>query len=219
MKGLSHLLWIPAGALTGFLLSLIFGDLLPLPVDLYYLIYFGILTILFALYIKKPPLNLREFFLRRIGLGILLGVVLAFLVVKTVLSRPETDKFSGFHLVWLIFWRGLIYGTMDGLFLSVFPWAVVWQTFEVAKKPLGKKIAFGFLSWVFIMVMTTAYHLGYSDFRSKKLTAALIGNTLISIPTLLSASPAGSPIAHAAMHTAAVIHSPKTDVFLPPHRE
>jgi len=35
---LSHLLWIPAGALVGFGASLVFGDLLTLPVDLYYLI-------------------------------------------------------------------------------------------------------------------------------------------------------------------------------------
>ncbi len=30
-----HLAWIPAGAATGFLAAFVFGDLLPLPVDLY----------------------------------------------------------------------------------------------------------------------------------------------------------------------------------------
>jgi hypothetical protein len=219
MNYVKRLMWIPAGALSGFLVSFIFGDLLTLPVDLYYLIYFVVIIVFFPIYIKKTKLNLKEWFLRRIRWGIVLGVIFGALMVRNVLSRPETETFSGLYLGWLIFWRGLIYGAIDGLFLSVFPWSVVWQTFDVGRKPLGKKIAFGFLAWVFILVMTAAYHLGYFDFRSKKLIQSIIGNTLISLPTLISASPAGSPIAHAAMHVAAVIHSPKTDVFLPPHRE
>jgi hypothetical protein len=119
----------------------------------------------------------------------------------------------------LIFWRGLIYGTIDGLLLSVFPWVVTWRAFNVEKKPSKKKIAFGLLAWLFILKLTTAYHLGYSDFRSRKIIEANIGNTIVTIPTLVSANPIGSPITHAIMHIAVVIHSPKTELFLPPHRE
>jgi hypothetical protein len=67
--------------------------------------------------------------------------------------------------------------------------------------------------------LTTAYHLGYSDFRSKKIIQPNIGNTIISMPTLVSANPVGSPVVHAIMHITAIIHSPKTELFLPPHRE
>jgi len=121
-------------------------------------------------------------------------------------------------LAWLIFWRGVVYGVIDGLLLSSFPWIVTWRAFEVGKKSLGKKIAFGFLAWGFILVVTTAYHLGYSDFRSRKIIQPNIGNTLISVPTLVTANPIGSPITHAIMHTAAVVLSPQTELFLPPHR-
>jgi hypothetical protein len=96
---------------------------------------------------------------------------------------------------------------------------VTWRAFDVEKKSLGKKIAFGFLAWLFILVLTTAYHIGYFDFRSKKILQPNIGNTIISIPTLVSANPIGSPIAHATMHITAIIHSPKTELFLPPHRK
>jgi hypothetical protein len=147
------------------------------------------------------------------------GLVFGVLMVQNVLSRPATEKFTGPYLAWLIFWRGLIYGTIDGLLLSVFPWMVTWRAFNVEKKPLGKKIAFGLLAWLFILILTTAYHLGYSDFRSRKIIEVNIGNTIISIPTLVSANPIGSPITHAIMHIAVVIHSPKTVLFLPPHRE
>ena len=219
MNNSEHLKWIVFGALVGFGASFIFGDSINLPLDLYYLIYFAIVIIFFTLYMKNTQLNLREWFSRRLVWGILLGLIFGALMVKNVLSRPETEKFTGPYLAWLIFWRGLIYGAMDGFLLSVFPWIVTWRAFDVEKKPLGKKIAFGLLAWIFILVLTTAYHLGYSDFRSKKIIQPNIGNTIISVPTLISANPMGSPITHAIMHIAAVIHSPKTELFLPPHRE
>jgi hypothetical protein len=164
-------------------------------------------------------LNLKEWFSRRWVWGILLALVFGALMVQNVLSRPATEKFTGPYLAWLIFWRGLIYGAIDGLLLSVFPWIVTWRAFDVEKKSLGKKIGFGFLAWLFILVLTTAYHLGYSDFRSKKIIEPNIGNTIISVPTLASANPIGSPIVHATMHITAIIHSPKTELFLPPHRK
>jgi hypothetical protein len=83
---------------------------------------------------------------------------------------------------------------------------------------LSKKTAFSFLALLFILMVTTAYHLGYSDFRSRKITQANVGNTIISLPTLVSANPIGSPITHAIMHITVIIHCPKTELFLPPHR-
>ncbi len=219
MNNPGHLKWIVFGALVGFGASFIFGDLITLPLDLYYLIYFTIVIIFFTIYIRKAQLNLREWFSRRLFWGILLGLIFGALMLKNVLSRSETEKFTGPYLAWLIFWKGLIYGAMDGFLLSSFPWIVTWRAFDVEKRPLGKKIALSFLAWLFILALTTAYHLGYSDFRSKKIIQPNIGNTIISVPTLLSANPIGSPIAHAIMHIAAVIHSPKTELFLPPHRK
>jgi hypothetical protein len=219
MNNLGHLVWIVLGALVGFGASFIFGDLMTLPLDLYYLIYFAIMIIFFTLYIRKTQLNLKEWFSRRLLWGIFLGLIFGAIMVLNVFSRPETEKFTGPYLAWLIFWRGLVYGAMDGLLLSAFPWIVTWRAFDVEKKPLGKKIALGVLAWLFILVFTTAYHLGYSDFRSKKIVQPNIGNTIMSVPTLISANPIGSPITHAMMHIAAVIHSPKTELFLPPHRD
>lgn len=219
MNNPGHLKWILLGVLVGFGASFVFGDLITLPLDLYYLIYFGIIITFFNIYIKKTQLNLKEWFSRRWVWGILLGLVFGALMIQNVLSRPATEKFTGPYLAWLIFWRGLIYGAIDGLLLSVFPWMVTWRAFDVEKKLLGKKIAFSFLAWFFILVLTTAYHLGYSDFRSKKIIEPNIGNTIISVPTLVSGSPVGSPIVHAIMHITAIIHSPKTELFLPPHRK
>jgi hypothetical protein len=214
-----HLIWIAVAALVGFGASFVFDDLLALPVDFYYLTYFAVVILFFSIYVTRTRLNVREWFSRRLVWGVLLGLIFGAVLVQNVLSRPETEKFTGAYLIWSIFWRGLFYGAIDGLLLSSFPWTVTWRAFDVNNKPVGKKIAFGFLAWVMILVITTAYHLGYQDFRSRKIIQPNIGNSIISIPTLLAANPIGSPITHAIMHISAVIHSPKTELFLPPHRD
>ena len=68
------------------------------------------------------------------------------------------------------------------------------------------------------LAMTTVYHLGYSEFRSDKVAKPLAGDVVWSVPTLLTLNPIGAPIAHASMHTSAVLHSYETETFLPPHR-
>jgi hypothetical protein len=100
MNNPGHLKWIVFGALVGFGASFIktasespvlwtgfftFGDLITLPLDLYYLIYFGIIVSFFTIYIKKIQLNVRELFSRRLMWGILLGLIFGALMVQNVL--------------------------------------------------------------------------------------------------------------------------------------
>jgi hypothetical protein len=66
--------------------------------------------------------------------------------------------------------------------------------------------------------MAAVYHLGYSDFRSAKLTKPVAGDVIWSVPTLVTLNPIGAPIAHAGLHVTAVLHSNDTETFLPPHR-
>jgi hypothetical protein len=139
MNNSRHLIWIAYGATVGFGSSCIFGDLLTLPLDLYYLIYFGIIITFFSIYIRKTQLNLKEWFSKRLAWGILLGLIFGALMMKNVLSRAETDKFTGLYLVWLIFWRGLVYGAIDGLLLSVFPWVVTWRALRHGALPVFEK--------------------------------------------------------------------------------
>jgi len=75
------------------------------------------------------------------------------------------------------------------------------------------------LAWIAVLLLTTTYHLGYADFRTHKIVQPNIGSTIMALPTLLAANPMASPISHIFLHTSAVIHSPHTGLFLPPHRE
>jgi hypothetical protein len=215
----AHLVWIPIGAAVGFLASFLFGDLLSLPADLYYLIYFTLIGAFFWLYARTTDLRASEFTARRIWWGVALGVIVGTLMVQNVLSRPETARFSGTFLAWAVFWRGIVYGAVDGLLLFAFPWLVAWRALGGEGRPMAGKVAAGVVAWLGILLITTTYHLGYGDFRSRKLLQPNIGSTIGSIPTLVTANPVASPITHVFVHVAAVLHSPHTDLFLPPHRE
>ena len=214
-----HLLWIPAGGTVGFLASWIFADLLVLPIDLYYLIYFAIILSFFALYVRSTRLDLRAWASRRIVPGVILGLLVGAVMIRNVLSRPATEHLTGWMLWWAILWRGIVYGGVDGILLFAFPWIVTWRAFEAERKGLGGKVGVALVSWLMILFVTSAYHAGYRDFRSRKIVQPNIGSTIMSIPTLVTPNPVASPITHIILHVTAVVHSPYTELFLPPHRE
>jgi hypothetical protein len=218
-KGARHLLWIPAGTAAGFIAAFVFGDLLRLPVDLYYLIYFSVVAVFLWLYARSTNLDLKDWLSHRLIPGVILGVAVGVVMLSNVLSRPVTARLQGGPLAWAIFWRGLVYGAVDGLLLYTLPWMVTWRAFAVRGKSLGRRIGFGFLAWAFVLVITTGYHLGYADFRTRKILQPNIGSTIMMIPTVFSGNPVGSPITHMFLHVTAVVHSPESELFLPPHRE
>ena len=201
-----------------FLAAAVFGDLLTLPVDLYYLTYCVVILGFLGMYARGTGLDVRAWASRRLGWGIVLGLAVGALVAMNVLQRPGTERFTGAMLVWAVFWRGLVYGAVDGLLLFAFPWIVTWRAFGAESAPWGRKVSAGVTAWLLTLFATTAYHLGYADFRSRKIVQPNIGSTIMVVPTLIAANPVASPIAHVVMHIAAVLHSPHTELFLPPHR-
>ena len=75
------------------------------------------------------------------------------------------------------------------------------------------------LTLALVLVITATYHLGYEQFREDGIGPPETGNTIISIPALLTTNPLGSVIAHTSMHVAADIHAYETDTYLPPQTE
>ena len=92
MNNSGHLMWILMGATVGFASSCILEDFLTLPVDVYYLIYLGVITVFFATYVKKTKLNLKGWFSRRLLWGILLGSIFSIVMIQNVLSRPKNNR-------------------------------------------------------------------------------------------------------------------------------
>ena len=134
-------------------------------------------------------------------------------------TEDATSRPGGIEFIAALLWRGVVYGAVDGLLLSVFPILAVFAAFagtRLLRRRSGTAAA-GLIALIASLVMTAVYHAGYSDFRGEKMRKPLTGDVIWSAPTLLTLNPIGAPIAHIALHTSAVVHSYETDTFLPPH--
>ena len=216
-----HWSWLAGGFVVAFAVPFLFTGVLDINRDVFYGLYTLAVVGLFALWSHSTDYDLRAACLRHWLLALLLGLataaVLTFVVLRT---EDATARPHGLDLVAAVGWRGIVYGITDGLLLSVFPILVVFAALAGtrARHGLTGTIAVGAAALVASLAMTAIYHSGYSDFRSEKIRKPLVGDVVWSVPTLLTLNPIGAPIAHAGMHTSAVLHSYQTDTFLPPHK-
>jgi hypothetical protein len=215
-----HWWWLAGGLVVAFVLPFLLTDVVTLDRDVFYGLYASAVVALFAAWSWSTGYDLRDAVGRRwllaAGLGLAAGALLAVMVVRT---ETATSRPDGLELVAALGWRGLVYGATDGLLLSVFPILVVFAACAGTRLDRRRRgrIAIGAVALAASLLMTAAYHAGYSDFRSAKLRKPVIGDVVWSIPTLVTLNPIGAPIAHAGLHVSAVLHSYETDTYLPPH--
>jgi hypothetical protein len=210
------------GLVLAFGVPFVFADLAGLQRDLYYALYVGGVFTFVGLWARKTQQPVREFLTRHWRWAVSLGVVAGALLTFTVLREPSTSHPGGLTFVGAILWRGVAYGAADGLLLSAFPIIAVFGLF--ASKPLRERsrtavAGIGALALVVSLLFTAVYHTGYPEFRGSKVARPLTGDVIWSVPTLVTLSPLGAPVAHVAMHVTAVVHSYHTDLFLPPHEQ
>jgi hypothetical protein len=215
-----HWTWLAVGVVVSFLVPFVLADQLEIQRDVYYGLY-GLAAVgLFLGWARSTGRSLSELVARHWRLALLLGLIFAavsvFIVLRSEDSTPHPD---GAEFIGAIFWRGLVYGAVDGLLLSAFPILVVFAALANSRPRQTRMgtVGVGAIALVASLLITATYHLGYSDFRSDKLRKPLTGDLVWSVPTLATLNPIGAPIAHAGLHVAAVTHSYETDTFLPPH--
>jgi hypothetical protein len=215
----TQLCWFAAAALVGFAVPFIGSSVLGLQHDLYLAMYFVVVLAGFAAYAAATRLDVGATLRRQWKLGIVLGIVFGVLLVRNVLSEGATSRPHGAYYVFELIWRGGIYGAVDALLLTVLPCLVVYRALGGHLATWGQRIAYFAASLALIMTITAVYHLGFAQYRQDGVGAPEIGNTIISMPMLLSTNPIGSIADHMAMHISAVTHTYETDVRLPPPTE
>ena len=215
-----HWLWLGGGLALAFALPFLLTDVASVNRDLFYGLYAVTVVGLLAAWSRSTGYDLaaaaKRHWVAALLLGIAAGGLLAAIVLRT---EDSTGRPDGLELAAAVAWRGIVYGITDGLLLSVFPILVVFAAFagtRLERRFVGRA-AIGAIALAASLAMTAVYHAGYSDFRSEKMRKPLTGDVVWSVPTLLTLNPIGAPIAHATMHTTAVVHSYETDTFLPPH--
>ena len=213
---LRHGAWFAFVAGVAFLVPYVGVSVLDLQHDLYYLVYFTAVTVLLGAYVRVEQVDFRAVVTRAWKWSIALGIVIGVAQIWNVLGEDATDRPAGAYFAFEFLWRGITYGVVDALLLSAFPALIA---YSILRGNIGGFVGmtrFAALALPLILVITATYHLGYPQYREDGVREPEIGNTIISVPTLATANPIGSVIAHSTMHAAAVTHSYETPVFLPP---
>jgi hypothetical protein len=215
----SSLLWVVGASLLGFGISILFSNWLKLSRRVFLIPYIGLSSAFLFWFFQANEINLSAFLIENWVWGVIAGVLVSAFLINNVRSQPASRQSSGGELVFDIAWLGLAYGLIDALFLNVMPVLAVWTGFSQvgwAGSWLGK-LGVGFLGLSASLLVTLAYHAGYSEFRNKRMGLVLMGNSLITLAYLFSMNPIGALLSHAAMHVAATIQGPETTLQLPPH--
>lgn len=213
---LRHATWFAFVAAVAFLVPFLGVSVLDLQHDLYYLAYFASAAALLVTYVRAEHVDVRGTFTRAWRWSLALGVLVAAAQVWNVLGEDSTDRPGGAYFAFELLWRGLTYGVVDAMLLSALPCLVAYSILRGRVGGLTGKARFAALALPMILFVTAAYHLGYPQYRDDGVREPEVGNTIISLPTLATANPLGSVVAHASMHVTAVTHAYETDVFLPP---
>jgi hypothetical protein len=188
-----HAAWFAVGNVVAFALPFVGVSLLRLQHDVYYGLYFAAVLVLLGAYAHFEQADLRGLFTRNWVWSCALGAVTAFAVVRNVLANSSAT-----------------------LLLTAFPCAVAYTLLRGRVGGIAGHLRFAALTLPLILAITATYHLGYPQYRTDGVRQPETGNTLMSVPTLVTANPIGSIGAHMSMHIAAVTHAYETDTYLPP---
>jgi hypothetical protein len=141
----------------------------------------------------------------------LLGMAAASVLMLMFARRlPHTAKPSG--IVALIGWEGLVYGTAEGLLLSVLPVAMMSQI----SRSFGWTAGVGALvALVSSIALIAVHHLGYREFRGPMMRYPIVLCGVLTIAYLLTASPIAPVVGHVVFHVALVARG----IELPPHAQ
>ncbi|HEY0387325.1 MAG TPA: hypothetical protein VGC71_02675 [Gaiellales bacterium] len=212
-----HAVWFAFGNVVAFLIPYIGVSMLDLQHDVFYGVYFALTLWLLAAYARSEEVDLLAMFTRSWAWSVGLGVIGAFIMARNVLSNSDaTPRPHGGYFMFELLWRGFGYGVIDALLLTAFPCAVAYAMLRGHIGGFRGHIRFAALAVPLILLITATYHLGYPQFREDGLNRPETGNSIISVPTLLTANPIGSIEMHATMHITAVTHAYETRDYLPP---
>ena len=216
-EALRHLAWFAVVCAVAFLLPYLAVSVLDLQHDVFYFVYFAVTIALVATYVRVEQVAVAQIFRRRWRWSLGLGLVLAaFLVFNVLNTEDATARPDGAYFVFELLWRGVGYGLVDTLLLTIFPCFVAFELLHGRVDGLKGKLRFTALTLPMVLVITASYHWGYPQYREDGLSRPETGNVVISIPTFATANPVGSVAAHVSQHVAAVTHAYESRIFNPP---
>ena len=206
--------WYLAGAIVAFAIPLIAVDLLELHHDLFLLVYFTVAGTFLASFAAHAHVDWRRWLRTRLWWSVGVGTVVAFALVRKVMTEASMAHPPGSFFWFEVVWRGVLYGTVDALLLFVFPATVAYLLLRDSDR--RRRLRFAGLTLLLSMGITATYHLGYPQFRGMDLAQPEIGALVAWVPTALTGNPLGAVVVHDSYHVAANVHTYHSAIYLPP---
>jgi hypothetical protein len=156
-------------------------------------------------YLTWSDTSLTSFATNRWGWGLVGAVVAGALLAWLSRHQPGGPRSQGWRLAAALAWEGVVYGSTEGLLLSVLPVLVTWQGFAAhgwTSGP-GKSLVAGIVAMAASLAVIVVHHLGYRGFHDRAaLAPVMVGCGLLSLAYLLTASPLAAVGGHILLHTA-----------------
>ena len=203
--------WPVAAALVAGTTAWISSDLLALPREIFVLPYALFGAALVAMFVRMEDVDARAVARRHPMRAVVVTAIVGALAIASVLAQPGAPRASGPRLAFELIWYGVVYGTVDGVLLTVIPMSGVLRASD-ERRWSSDAIAFASSLLVFI-----AYHLGFPEFRGAAIAGPVVAGVLFGVAYLVARNPLVPIVAHVAMHVAAVLHGPAGTMQLPPH--
>lgn len=198
--------WLAAGAGLFFAVPFVGTDLFALPRDLYYLVYVATVGAFFAAFLIRYRHRLAGLWQQHWQRSLLVGALAGTAVAGIVLSTAGTDHPDGLRWWFDIAWRGVVYGSADTVLLFVFPAAVAYPVMRGDRTGTRRKLGYAGLTLALSLLVSTSYHLGYSEYRDADLRSPVIGTALGNSAAVFTGNPVGAFVTHTAAHVTAVVH-------------
>ena len=120
--------WFAVVCGVAFLIPYLGVSVLELQHDVFYLVYFVVTIALVATYVRVEEVDVGEIFRSRWRWSLAVGVVLAaFLIFNVFNTADATARPRGAYFVFELLWRGVGYGIVDTLLLTIFPCFVAYK--------------------------------------------------------------------------------------------
>jgi hypothetical protein len=193
-----HIIWLPGICLLVFGLPFISFKILKINFDIFNLVFLVTGIAFLTFYVKRTSLRMGL----ALNSGWALGTILALFIGLGLLSYTFTIK-SGLIApefnsnIFVIFWRGIVFGLVGTALISAFPFVAVWRAFAGAEPGKLRKLGILVIALFAISLTSLSYNIGMSGFNKNKISHNVKMSLLTAIPTLLSGNPIASPVAGA----------------------
>jgi hypothetical protein len=141
----------------------------------------------------------------RWGWGLVGAAVAGAILARLSRHQPGGPRLHGWRLAVTLAWEGVVYGSAEGLLLSVLPVLVTWQAFAAHgwTSGTGRVLVAGTAAMVASLAVIVIHHLGYRGFQNRAaLPPVMVGCGLLSLAYLLTASSLAAVGGHILLHTA-----------------